>query len=213
VRSLETSQFKKDAVRLVVEEGKSLTEVAAHLGIARSLLQRWREQLSSKPAPEVFPGHGRVTGQAAKLREFEKKLRDVTMERDILRNAGLLCGRTEVKSRFIQEQRETFPVGQLCRVLEVSRSGFYSWSKRPWSERDRQNAALLQRIHAVHRENRGVYGSPRVYRALRAAGHRAGRHRVARLMRLEGLRGRAVGAFASSPPVAAISPRLPTSCW
>jgi HTH-like domain len=95
-----------------------------------------------------------------------------------------------VKFRFIQAQRETFAVGQLCRVLKVSRSGFYSWSSRPQSERDQQNAALLQRIHAVHRENRGVYGSPRVYRALRAAGHRAGRHRVARLMRLEGLRGR-----------------------
>jgi putative transposase len=100
-----------------------------------------------------------------------------------------------VKFRFIQAQRETFPVGQLCRVLEVSRSGFYSWSSRPQSERDQQNAALLQRIHAVHRENRGVYGSPRVYRALRAAGHRAGRHRVARLMRLEGLRGRAARRF------------------
>jgi hypothetical protein len=53
-----------------------------------------------------------------------------------------------VKFRFIQAQRETFPVGQLCRVLEVSRSGFYSWSSRPQSERDQQNAALLQRIHA-----------------------------------------------------------------
>src|SRR5262245_44172220 len=76
-------------------------------------------------------------------------------------SAGLLCGRTEVKFRFIQAQRETFPVGQLCRVLEVSRSGFYSWSKRPHSERERHNAALLEHIHAVHRENRGVYGSPR----------------------------------------------------
>lgn len=97
--------------------------------------------------------------------------------------------------RFIEEQRETFPVGQLCRILEVSRSGFYSWSKRPHSERDRENAALLERIHVVHRENRGVYGSPRVYRALRAAGHSAGKHRVARLMRLEGLRGKAARRF------------------
>jgi transposase len=81
-----TPQFKKDAVRLVTEEGKSLTEVAAHLGIARSLLQRWREQLSSKRATEVSPGHGRVSGQPQKVRELEKKLRDVTMERDILKN-------------------------------------------------------------------------------------------------------------------------------
>ena len=82
-----TPQFKKDAVRLVTAEGKSLTEVATHLGIARSLLQRWKEQAASKPAPEVFPGHGRVTGQAAKIRALEKQLHDVTMERDILKKA------------------------------------------------------------------------------------------------------------------------------
>lgn len=100
-----------------------------------------------------------------------------------------------MKFRFIQEQRETFPVGQLCRVLEVSRGGFYAWRERPHSERDRENAELVERIHAVHRENRGVYGSPRVYRALRAAGYSAGKHRVARLMRLEGLRGKAARRF------------------
>jgi transposase len=82
-----TPQFKKDAVRLVTEEGKSLSEVAAHLGIARSLLGYWKEQLSRKPAAEVFPGHGRMSGEAQKVRELEKKLRDVTMERDILKKA------------------------------------------------------------------------------------------------------------------------------
>ena len=100
-----------------------------------------------------------------------------------------------MRFRFIQEYRETFPVGQLCRHLEVSRSGFYAWARRPHSDRDRANAELVQQIHAVHRENRGVYGSPRVYRALRNAGHNAGRHRVARLMRLEGLRGKAARRF------------------
>ena len=87
VRRTFTPQFKRDAVRLVTEEGKSLTEVAAHLGIARSLLQYWQQQLSKKPAAEVFPGHGRSGGQAQKIRELEKKLRDVTMERDILKKA------------------------------------------------------------------------------------------------------------------------------
>jgi transposase InsO family protein len=102
-----------------------------------------------------------------------------------------------VKFRFIQEQRETFPVDQLCRVLEVSRSGFYSWLKRPHSERQRQNDALVAQIHVLHRENRGVYGSPRIYQALRAAGYSAGKHRVARLMRFEGLRARAARRFRS----------------
>jgi len=82
-----TPQFKKDALRLVTEEGKSLNEVATHLGIARSLLQRWKEQATSKPAAEIFAGHGRVIGQAQKIRDLEKKLRDVTTERDILKKA------------------------------------------------------------------------------------------------------------------------------
>ena len=100
-----------------------------------------------------------------------------------------------MRFRFIQEYRETFPVGQLCRLLEVSRSGFYAWARRPQAERERANGALVEQIHAVHREHRGVYGSPRIYRALRTSGHTAGRNRVARLMRMEGLRGKAARRF------------------
>ena len=86
VRRTFTPQFKKDAVHLVVEEGKSLTEVATHLGIARSLLQRWREQLTDIPT-EAFPGRGRLAPQARRVRELEQKLREVTQERDILKKA------------------------------------------------------------------------------------------------------------------------------
>jgi hypothetical protein len=135
--------------------------------------------------------HVEPTGSSSSVRLSTSSMASGHVTTDPKKGAGLLCGRTEVKFRFMRARRETFPVGQLCRVPEVSRSGFYSWSNRPHSERERPNAELLQRIHAVHRENRGVYGSPRVYRALRATGHRAGRHRVARLMRVEGLRGRA----------------------
>src|SRR5438046_7770302 len=93
------------------------------------------------------------------------------------------------------EQSREFAVGQLCRVLGVSRSGFYAWRRRPRSERDRQSTILVDRIRAVHRESRGIYGSPRVYRALRSAGYAIGKHRVARLVQLEGLGGRAARRF------------------
>lgn len=93
------------------------------------------------------------------------------------------------------EQSPEFPVGQLCRVLGVSRSGFYAWRRRPASDRAQENATLVERIRAVHRTSRGVYGSPRVYQALRTAGHCVGKHRVARLMRRERLRGRAARRF------------------
>src|SRR5438552_12480448 len=93
------------------------------------------------------------------------------------------------------EQSREFAVGQLCRGLGVSRSGFYAWRRRPRSERDRQNTILVDRICGVRRESRGIYGSPRVYRALRSAGYAIGKHGVARLMPLEGLRGRAARRF------------------
>jgi len=86
VRRTFTPQFKKDAVRLVTVEGKSVNEVATHLGIARSLLQRWKEQLATTPR-EAFPGRGRLAPQAQRIRDLETKLREVTQERDILKKA------------------------------------------------------------------------------------------------------------------------------
>ncbi len=83
----------------------------------------------------------------------------------------------------------------MCRVLGVSRSGYYAWRRRSPSARERADSDLAQTIRTLHRESRGTYGSPRIYRALHARGVRSGKHRVARIMRLEGLRGRAKRRF------------------
>jgi len=77
----------------------------------------------------------------------------------------------------------------MCRVLGVSRSGYYAWRKRPPSKRDRKDAMLTGRIRQIHDESRGTYGSPRVHAALQAGGIRVGKKRVARLMKEAGLRG------------------------
>jgi transposase InsO family protein len=102
-----------------------------------------------------------------------------------------------VKFRFVHEHRETFRVGVMCEVLRVSRSGYYAWRERPHSEREQANRQLLRAIERVHAESRGAYGSPRVHQALRRGGVSCGRHRVARLMREEGLRGKAKQRFRS----------------
>ena len=102
-----------------------------------------------------------------------------------------------MKFRFVQENRETFRVGMMCRVLKVSRSGYYAWRRRKPSERERKDRRHAEGIHRAHLESRGTYGSPRVYRALRDAGTPCGKHRVARIMRQEGLRGRAARRFRS----------------
>jgi putative transposase len=77
----------------------------------------------------------------------------------------------------------------MCRVLEVSASGYYAWRKRAPSARARADAALKTRIRAVHKDSRETYGSPRIHAELREEGTRVGRKRVARLMSQESLQG------------------------
>lgn len=100
-----------------------------------------------------------------------------------------------MRFRFIDEHRGAFPVRTMCAVLEVSPAGYYAWRGRPESERAAADRALLGEIRRVHAGSRGRYGSPRVHAALRAEGVRAGRHRVAGLMRRHGIaaRGRRKG--------------------
>jgi putative transposase len=92
-------------------------------------------------------------------------------------------------SGFIEAERSNFSVPLMCRMLGVSRSGYYYWKGRPPSQRSREDAALTERLHEIHRRSRATYGSPRVHAELRAIGICCSRKRVARLMRKEGLKG------------------------
>lgn len=91
--------------------------------------------------------------------------------------------------------RGEFRIGTMCEVLGVSRSGYYAWRRRPRSQRDETNAALTETIRDLHEESRRIYGSPRIYAALRRRGIACGRHRVARLMREEGIRSKTKRRF------------------
>jgi len=77
----------------------------------------------------------------------------------------------------------------MCEVLEVSKSGYYDWSKRDMSDCDKANEKLLAEIKEVFEESKGIYGSPRVYKRLKQKGIQTSLNRVARLMRQENLVG------------------------
>jgi putative transposase len=95
-----------------------------------------------------------------------------------------------VKFAFIAAKEVAFPVVPMCRVLGVSPSGYYAWKKRPTPRRVAQDVRLAEEVAQAHAASRGIYGSPRVHRELRAKGIRTSRKRVERLMRQRGLRGR-----------------------
>ena len=88
---------------------------------------------------------------------------------------------------FIDAWKTCFPVALMCRVLRVSRSGYYASRGRPQSKHALEDQRLLVKIKASHEASRGAYGSPRVHRDLREDSETTGRARVARLMRLAGL--------------------------
>ena len=89
---------------------------------------------------------------------------------------------------FIAARKAEHAVKTMCRVLEVSRSGFHAWQRRKPSARQREDERLLARIREIHALNRRVYGSPRVHAELvMADGERISRKRVERLMRQAGI--------------------------
>jgi putative transposase len=92
--------------------------------------------------------------------------------------------------RLIDAERTRLPVSQLCRVLGVSRAGYYAWKTRPPSARAAAEQQLLELIGQLHQRSRGTYGAPRVHAELRLDhGVHVGRKRVVRLMRTAGLQG------------------------
>ncbi len=91
--------------------------------------------------------------------------------------------------RFVEREKASFPVATMCRVLEVSPSGYWAWSRRPPSARARSDERLTATIRTIHQDSRGTYGMPRVHAELRDTGTGCSRKRVARLMRAAGLEG------------------------
>jgi putative transposase len=100
----------------------------------------------------------------------------------------LSAGRVPAIYEFIKAHQHQFSVEMMCRLLEVTRSGYYEWLKNPVAKRAQEDARLLRLIRASFVASQGVYGARRVFLDLREAGEICSKHRVARLMRLNGLR-------------------------
>ena len=96
---------------------------------------------------------------------------------------------------WIKTHEDDWPTGVMCRVLRVSRSGYYAWLDRPMSKRAKRRAELVEHIRQAHADSRRIYGSPRVYRQLQDNGVACCENTVARLMRASGLASKMKKAF------------------
>jgi len=98
----------------------------------------------------------------------------------------------------MEDHRDEFQVRRMCSELNVSFSGYYAWRKRPPSAREMANEKLYKKIKSVYNDNHGVYGSPRIYQELKKQEIACSENRVARLMRLRGLRAKQFRRFKST---------------
>ena len=110
---------------------------------------------------------------------------------------------------FIQAHAEQWHIVTMCRVLEVSKAGYYAWVQRAPSARAAADATLTVTIRETFRRCRKRYGSPRIHAELAAQGRRHGAKRVARLMQAAGLRAKARRAFRSTTDSAHTLPIAP----
>ena len=89
---------------------------------------------------------------------------------------------------FIKAHDHEYDIKTMCRVLDVSRAGYYAWLHKPFSDRAKEDARLLRLIRASYNASQGVYGSTRIFLDLRDAGETCSKHRVARIMRVTKIR-------------------------
>jgi putative transposase len=100
-----------------------------------------------------------------------------------------------VKFAFIKANLSSFSIRAVCRALGVSVSGYYAWLKRPESQRAKRRVELAEKIKVVHEENDRVYGSPRVYKALKAEGEVVCENTVASVMQEHRIRPKTTRKF------------------
>ncbi|UNP27596.1 IS3 family transposase [Lysobacter gummosus] len=179
-----TDEFKIEAVRQIVEYGRPVAEVAERLGVSVHSLYGWRRQQGKSDVVRRVE-----KDQNADVRRLKAELRRVTEERDIPKKSRrVLCQGVKVKYAFMKQHADEFGLAAMCRVLGINRSGYYAWLHAPASARARDDQRLLGLIKHSWLESGSIYGHRKITTDLRELGETCSKHRVARLMKQEGLR-------------------------
>ncbi|MEV8477489.1 IS3 family transposase [Streptomyces sp. NPDC051173] len=203
-RSPYPAEFRNDAVALYRAAGgkRTYAAVAADVGVTGETLRSWVRQDDELAGRNSSRGEqaaesrdeelARLRAENGRLRRAEKgvgaRAGDPAPGGPVFREGdeGMTC-----RWDFISAQRAAFGVQRLCRVLQVSRSGFYRHLAAASARAARQRAdeELVGEIREIHAGHKGTYGVRRVHAELRGFGHTVNRKRVERLMRKHGLEG------------------------
>ncbi|HSN22621.1 MAG TPA: IS3 family transposase [Methylomicrobium sp.] len=184
VRRKYTDEFKEGAVKLVTDQGYKISEAARNLGINATQLRRW---VKGK-LPDSSPVPASMAQLQAELKLLRRENERLRMEREIPKKGhSLLRERIGLRFSFIDNEKKAYPLNVLCKVMQVSRSGYYHWKKRGPSAREQERTQLIPRVRGLHQESKATYGSRRIAQELKALGFRCGKHKAGTLMKLAGV--------------------------
>lgn len=159
-------------MQLVLNQQVPIAEAARRLSMSGKTLKNWVGQARCGQLATVGASHRPVTDLEAELSQLKRELTEARMERDILNRVR--CEGAAAQYALMRTLRLQYPLTLLCRVLNLSRSGYHAWQNRRPSKRAQENARLEVAIQAAHVRTRQTYGPERFQAKLRADGFPAG---------------------------------------
>ena len=179
--------FKAQAVRLVLDEGKSIRATARDLDLTESTCAPgWSGRARTGRTGKT----GLTTAEREELARLRKENRSCGRARNPKKSGGLLREPAAVKFRLIATEKAHHSLRALCRRCDVTRSGFYAWQPRPESPRAARDRQLKVLVRTSFDASRQRYGSPRIHEDLLEQDERVSRKRVIRLMQEDRLKAR-----------------------
>ncbi|WP_274379447.1 IS3 family transposase [Alkalihalobacterium alkalinitrilicum] len=173
-------EFKKDTVKYVLENHKSVAQVAREMDLNENTLYNWVKKYSHQP--EIKAAQTFATPDA-EVKDLQKQLRDLKEENEILKKGdALLREKPSVKYEFIHKKRSQFRVEKMCTVLGVSKSGYFKWLSRPKSDCQNKHEKLKKLILRTHIEFKQRYGSVKITKTLKKRGVKVSERTVSRIM-------------------------------
>ena len=170
-----TKEFREQAVKLVSEQNLTVPEAAKRLSMSGQTLSNWVFKARQGKLAGMDGNRKPVTDLQAENTKLKRELAEARMERDILKKATAYFAKASLRGHaFMTTLRPQYPLTVVCRVFDVSRSGYHAFRSRTPSQRTQDNARLAVAIEAAHVRTRETYGPQRLQDELRDDGFKAG---------------------------------------
>ncbi|MEH6628771.1 MAG: IS3 family transposase [Motiliproteus sp.] len=174
--------FRLESAQLVVVQGYTVREACEAMNVSKSAMDKWVRQLKLERnggTPKASP----MTADQCRIRELEKQLKRVEMEKDIPKKGyGSLDVRRTEKYSIVRKLQESFPVAILCKAFEIQRSSYKYWRQRPKTDKPKRRRLKVM-VSAAHRLSGGSAGARSVASIVSQQGEPLSRYVAGRLMK------------------------------